>query len=85
MNITWADIAALLAGLGAIATAILMYRKSLILLEEQMKEVKDRLNSHNKYAEKFTEAKTDISEIKTDIAVIKTTLAFIQKEVDDGK
>ena len=82
MNITWADISALLVGIGAIVTAILMYRKSLVILEEQMKEVKDRLNSHNKYAEKFTETKDDISEIKTDIAVIKNTLEFIQKEAE---
>ena len=82
MNITWADISALLVGIGAIVTAILMYRKSLVILEEQMKEVKDRLNSHNKYAEKFTATKDDISAIKTDIAVIKNTLEFIQKEAE---
>lgn len=79
---TWSEIAALLTGAAAIVTSILMYRKNLIILEQKMADVQERLKSHNAYAEKFTETKNDIADIKTDVAIIKTALSFVQKEAE---
>lgn len=38
---------------------------------EEMKEIKTRLDTHNKYAEKFGDIKVDIANIKKDIEYIR--------------
>ena len=78
-------IGALVVGLGSILSAILLHRKTVVLLEYRMAQVEKKLDSHNGYAKMFSETSEQIGLIQTDIAVIKTSLKYIQKEVDDGK
>ena len=73
-------IAGMLAGLGGILTAILMYNKTMAVVQEQIKGMKEKLDSHNGYAKMFTETSDKINKIETDIAVIKTTLQFIKED-----
>ena len=74
-------IAGMLAGIGGILTAIMMYNKTMAVVQEQIKTMKEKLDSHNGYAKLFTDTSQEISKIQTDIAVIKTTLEFLEKEV----
>lgn len=73
-------IGSLIAGISGIVSAVLLYRKTVALLEFRMELVEKRLDEHNGYAKKFAEITDMISEIKTDIAVIKTDLSYIGKE-----
>jgi hypothetical protein len=74
-----------LSGLAAILSAILLHRKTVVLLEYRMGQVEKKLDSHNGYAKLFSETSEQIAGIEKDIAVIKTSLQYIQKEVDDEK
>lgn len=80
-----AAIGSLVVGIGAILSAILLHRKTVVLLEYRMAQVEKKLDSHNGYAKLFSETSERIAGIEKDIAVIKTSLQYIQKEVDDGK
>ena len=74
-------IAGMIAGIGGILTAILMYSRSMAIVEERMKNMEKKLDSHNGYAKMFTDTSQKIAKMETDIAVIKTTLEFVEKEV----
>lgn len=80
-----AAIGSLVVGIGAILSAILLHRKTVVLLEYRMAQVEKKLDSHNGYARLFSETSSEISEMRTDIQVIKNDLSWIRKEVDDGK
>jgi putative IMPACT (imprinted ancient) family translation regulator len=67
-------IGGILAGLGGIISAFLLYRKTVALLEYRMERVEKKLDEHNGYGEKF-------GDIRTDIAVIKTDLSYLKAEV----
>lgn len=69
-------IAGLLVGFGGIISAVLLYRKTVALLEYRMKIVEQKLDTHNGYAEK-------LGDIKTDIAVIKTDISYLKDEVSE--
>jgi len=43
-------------------------------LDDRLKEMEQKLDSHNSYAEKFTSVTTDIAVIKTEIKGIKEQL-----------
>ena len=73
-------IGAFLVGIGSVISAIMLNRKTVALLEQRMTVVERKLDSHNGYAQKFTETSEDIAGIKTDIAVIKTKMEFIAEE-----
>lgn len=69
-------IAALLAALGGILSAILLNRKTVALLEWRMKEIENKLSGLD------NTATTDrIARMETDIAVIKTNIEFLKQEV----
>ncbi len=72
-------IAGMLAGLGGILTAILMYNKTMAVVQEQIKGMKEKLDSHNGYAKMFSDTSEKINKIETDIAVMRTTLEFIKE------
>ena len=67
-------IGGILAGLGGIISAFLLYRKTVALLEYRMERVEKKLDEHNGYAEK-------LGDIRTDIAVMKTDLSYLKAEV----
>lgn len=69
-----AAIGGILTGLGGIISAILLYRKTLALLDYRMGRVEKKIDEHNGYADKF-------GDIRTDIAVIKTDLSYLKAEV----
>ena len=71
-----------LSGLAAILSAILSYKKIMVLLEYRMEQVEKKLDSHNGYAKMFSETASEISKMQTDIAVIKTEIEFIRKEAE---
>lgn len=69
-------VAALVAALGGILSAILLNRKTVALLEWRMKEIENKLSSLD------NTATTDrIARMETDIAVIKTNIEFLKQEV----
>lgn len=69
-------VAALIAALGGILSAILLNRKTVALLEWRMKEIENKLSGLD------NTATTDrIARIETDIAVIKTNIEFLKQEV----
>lgn len=68
---------AFITGIASLVSAILLNRKTMVLLEYRLQQVEKKLDSHNGYAEKFAKSTEELAEIKTDIAVIKTTLSFI--------
>ena len=72
-------IAGMLAGLGGILTAILMYNKTMAVVQEQIKGMKEKLDSHNGYAKMFSDTSEKINKIETDSAVMRTTLEFIKE------
>ena len=63
---------AFLTGLGGIIGAVLMYRKTVALLEYRMASVERKLDEHNGYAEK-------LGLIQQDMAVVKTKIEFLTK------
>ena len=73
-------IAALLAGIGGIVSAVVLNRKMIALIEYRLSQVEKKLEIHNGYAKLFSEVTSDISGMRTDIEVIKTSLKFIEKE-----
>lgn len=74
-NAMIAAIGSLLVGVGAIVSAVLLYRKTVALLEFRMSSVEKKLDIHNGYAEKFSAIKDDIASIKTDVAVLKNEVS----------
>lgn len=69
-------IAALLAAVGGILSAVLLNRKTVALLEWRMKEIENKLSGLD------NTATTDrIARMETDIAVIKTNIEFLKQEV----
>lgn len=50
-----AALGALLTGVAAIISAILINRKTQVLLEYRLQQVEERLDKHNHYAEKFSD------------------------------
>lgn len=72
--------AALLSGIGGIVAAILLNRKTMVLLEYRMGQVEKKLDSHNGYAKMFSETSKQIAEISKDVAVIKTKMEYLEKE-----
>lgn len=71
-------IGALVAAVGGIISAILLHRKTVLLLEYRMGEVEKKLDSHNGYAQKFVENSEKMADMQKDIAVIRTTLEFLK-------
>ena len=63
-------IGSLIAGIAGIISAILLYRKTVALLEYRMGNVEKKLDEHNGYADK-------IGQIQTDVAVIKTRVDLL--------
>lgn len=76
-------IGAFLLGVAGILSAILVNAKTVAVLQTEIKEMKQKLDVHNGYAEKFAETTKSIGKMETDIAVIKTKLDFIAKEVNE--
>lgn len=68
-------VGALLVGIGGVISAVLLYRKTVSLLEYRMSEVEKRLDTHNHYAAKLEDIKDSIGSIKTDVAVMKNELS----------
>ena len=75
-------IGAIIVGLGSLLGAILAHRRTVIILEEKMKAVEKKLDTHNGYAKLFSESSSRISKIETEIAVIGTNLDWIRKEME---
>ena len=75
-------IAGMIAGIGGILTAILMYSRSMAIVEERIKAMEKKLDSHNGYAKMFSDTSQKIAKMETDIAVIKTSLEYISKEAE---
>jgi hypothetical protein len=73
---------AFIVGLASLLSAILLHRKTMALLEYRLEQVEKKLDSHNGYAQKFSESSERLSKIETDIAVIKTSMEFIAKEAE---
>ena len=48
-------------------------------LENRLKNIENKLDTHNGYAEKLEGIQRDMGEIQTDIAVIKNEIANLQK------
>lgn len=71
-------ISAFIVGVASIVSAVMLNRKTVALLEYRMERVEKKLDSHNGYAEKFSETATAIAEIQKDVAVIKTRLEYIE-------
>jgi len=69
------SIGGLVAGVGGVISAFLLYRKTVALLEYRMREVEKKLDIHNGYAEK-------LGDIKTDIALIKNDMSYLKEEVE---
>ena len=72
-------IGAFFAGLAGIISAVLLNRKTVALLEYRLGRVEKQLESHNHYAEKFSETADKIAEIQRDVAVIKTRIEYIEE------
>ena len=68
-------VGALLVGIGGVISAVLLYRKTVSLLEYRMQEVEKRLDTHNHYASRLEEIKDSISSIKVDVAVLSNELS----------
>lgn len=77
-------IGALVAAVGGILSAILLHRKTVVLLEYRMSEVEKKLDTHNGYSKLFADSTKEMAEMRQDIAVIKTTIDFIRSEVEKG-
>lgn len=75
-------IGAIIVGLGSLLGAILAHRKTVIILEEKMKGVEKKLDTHNGYAKMFSESSDRISKIEKDLAVIATNLDWVRKEME---
>ena len=75
-------IGAIIVGLGSLLGAILAHRRTVIILEEKMKAVEKKLDTHNGYAKLFSESSDRISKIETEIAVISTNLDWLRKEME---
>lgn len=70
-------IAAIITAVGGILGAVLTSNKKLAVIETEMKEIKNRLDTHNRYAEKFGEIQQSQTKMETAIEVIKTKMEFI--------
>ena len=68
-------VGALLVGIGGVVSAILLYRRTVSLLEYRMSSVEKKLDIHNGYAEKLEDIKDSIGSIRTDVAVLKNELS----------
>ena len=75
-------IGAFFVGVASILSAILLNRKTQALMEYRLGKVEEKLDSHNGYAQKFSESSDRLSKIETDIAVIKTSMEYIAKEAE---
>ena len=73
---------AFIVGLASLLSAILLHRKTMALLEYRLEQVEKKLDSHNGYAQKFSESSDRLGKIETDIAVIKTSMEYIAKEAE---
>ena len=71
MNELIIAIAALITAVGSIVGTILSNRRLVALLEYRMGEVEKRLDQHNHYAEKFSDAAVKIAEIQKDIEYMR--------------
>lgn len=49
-------------------------------LENRLKSIEHKLETHNRYAEKLESIKQDMGEIQTDIAVIKNEVKNLDKQ-----
>ena len=49
-------------------------------LENRLKNIEDKLETHNSYAEKLEGIQKDMGEIQTDIAVIKNDIKTLYKQ-----
>ena len=73
-------IGALVVGIGSIISAILLNRKTMALLQYRMEQVEKKLDTHNGYAQKFSESTEKIAEIQKAIAVIETEIKYIREK-----
>ena len=64
-------IGSLITGIAGIISAILLYRKTVALLEYRMENVEKKLDEHNGYAEKFAESSVAITALQKDVEYIK--------------
>lgn len=74
-------IGALITGISSLVGAIVLHRKTIALIEYRLHEVEKRLDSHNHYAEMFSETSDRITRMETDI---KWVCKFLGKD-GDGK
>lgn len=63
-------IGSLITGFAGIISAILLYRKTVVLLEFRMENVEKKLDEHNGYADKITQMQTDVAVIKTRVDLL---------------
>lgn len=49
-------------------------------LENRLKSIENKLETHNRYAEKLESIKKDMGEIQTDIAVIKNEVKNLRQQ-----
>ncbi|MBQ6679557.1 MAG: hypothetical protein IJM76_05990 [Lachnospiraceae bacterium] len=74
-------LAAFVAAVGGIVSALLLHRKTVSLLELRLQIVERKLDDHNGYAEKFAEYAEKMADIQVDLAKIRTTLEFLKDGV----
>lgn len=64
-------VAGIITAIGVLIVDIMQNRKTGYLLEYRMKNVEEKLNRHNKYAEKFEEIEIAITAIQKDISFLR--------------
>jgi len=74
---------AIAVGVAAVLNAILANRKSASQINDRLDGIERRLDSHNHYAEMYSESSERIAKIETDVSWIKTALTATAK--GDGK
>lgn len=70
---------AIAVGVAAILNAILANRKSAQQINDRLDGIERRLDSHNHYAEMYSESSERIAKIETDVSWIKTALTTTAK------
>ncbi len=75
-------IAAIITAVGGVLGTILSSNKKLAVIEVEMREIKNRLETHNRYAEKFGDIQRSQTKMETAIEVIQTKIEYIAKEAE---
>lgn len=64
-------IGALIVGIASVISAVLLNRKTMVLLQYRLEQVEQSLKEHNHYASRFEEIEKAIVAIQKDIEFIK--------------